>query len=128
MKLIARILRHCLTEVSERSHRRCDLAVRPPSLLSTHVHNLPTASPSGTAVRPPSPLTEEPTAAKAGRGELGGEVAEGEGAEGEVGNAAAGGFFGRYGRERTGPRPTVIPPASPAVASPAAASPAAASP
>jgi hypothetical protein len=68
---------------------------------------------------------EEPTAAKAARGELGGEVAEG-----EVDNAAAGGFFGRYGRERTGPRPTVIPPAaaSPAAASPAAASPAAASP
>jgi hypothetical protein len=74
------------------------------------------------ARRPPSGL-EEPTAAKAARGELGGEVAEG-----EVDNAAAGGFFGRYGRDPTGPRPTVIPQASPVAASPAAASPAAASP
>ena len=60
---------------------------------------------------------------KAARGELGGEVAEG-----DVDNAAAGGFFGRYGRDPTGPRPTAIPQASPAAASPAAASPGAASP
>ena len=61
---------------------------------------------------------EEPTAAKAGRGERGGEVAEA-----EVDNATAGGFFGRYGREPTGPRPTVIPQASPAAASPGVVSP-----
>ena len=61
---------------------------------------------------------EEPTAAKAGRGERGGEVAEA-----EVDNATAGGFFGRYGREPTGPCPTVIPQASPAAASPGVVSP-----
>lgn len=70
-----------------------------------------------------APGSDAPGAPKAARGELGGEVAEG-----EVDNAAAGGFFGRYGRDPTGPRPTVIPQASPAAASPAAASPGAASP
>ena len=33
-------------------------------------------------------------------------------AEGEVDNTEAGGFFGLFGREREGPRPTVIPAAA----------------
>ena len=41
-----------------------------------------------------------------------GQTAGGE-EEGEVDNNTAGGFFGYFGRERSGPRPTVIPPHQP---------------
>ena len=51
---------------------------------------------------------EEPGARKA-KARDGGSSGELKGGE-EVDNLAAGGFFGQYGRERTGVRPTVIPP------------------
>ena len=52
---------------------------------------------------------EEPNAKGKGReqGQEDGEAA----AEGGVDDMEAGGFFARFGREREGPRPTVIPPA-----------------
>ena len=53
---------------------------------------------------------EEPNAKGKGReqGQEDGEAA----AEAGVDNMQAGGFFARFGREREGPRPTVIPPAA----------------
>ena len=84
--------------------------------------------------RPPRSLTalrEAPISAKRGRYESAmwraagleepnakgsqtgpGEQADQAAAEGEVDNMEAGGFFARFGREREGPRPTVIPPAA----------------
>ena len=55
---------------------------------------------------------EEPNAAHqaGGQGEAGGEAAAEAGAQ--VDNMEAGGFFARFGRERNGPRATVIPPAA----------------
>ena len=77
----------------------------------------------GSGSKPTPTASDAPGAPKRTQATLSDQVAEG-----EVDNAAAGGFFGRYGRDPSGPRPTVIPQASPAAASPAAASPAAASP
>ena len=63
---------------------------------------------------------EEPGSrqAKARDGDSSGELEGGE----QVDNLAAGGFFGLYGRERTGAHPTVIPPFARPAASPAPAS------
>ena len=64
---------------------------------------------------------EEPGTRKANARD-GGSSGELEGGE-EVDNMAAGGFFGQYGRERTGARPTVIPPFARPAAIPSPASP-----
>ena len=55
---------------------------------------------------------EEPNAKRqpGGQREAGGEAAAEAGAQ--VDNMEAGGFFARFGRERNGPRATVIPPAA----------------
>ena len=65
---------------------------------------------------------EEPGGERKAKGRLGQSSGEPEGGE-QVDNLHAGGFFGQYGREQHGLRPTVIPRYVPPAASPVPASP-----